>query len=83
MLIIFNQTMYVIELTVGFESSVNANSYGNRANIQSSWTLSRKYDALKFVNISMGTFGMFGTGCDTFVTMLNEVGTLQSQKITY
>ena len=26
MLIIFNQTMYVIELTVGFESNLNANS---------------------------------------------------------
>ena len=43
-------------------------------------TFSRKYDAFKFVNVSMGTLGMFGTRCDNFVAKLNEVGTTQGQK---
>ena len=33
-----------------------------------------------FVNVSMGTLGMFGTSCDTFVAMLNKVGTTHDQK---
>ena len=81
MLIIFNQTLYIIELTVGFESNVNSNSLRKmRKYSELVDTFSRKYDAVKFVNVSMGTLGMFGTSCDTFIAMLNEVGTTQSQK---
>ena len=81
MLIIFNQTLYIIELTVGFESNVNSNSLRKmRKYSELVDTFSRKYDAVKFVNVSMGTLGMLGTSCDTFNAMLNEVGTTQSQK---
>ena len=76
MLLIFNHTLYFIELTVGFESNVNANSLRKkRKYLELVDTFSQKYDAVRFVNVSMGTLGMFGTSCDTFVTMLNEVRT--------
>ena len=81
MLIIFNQTLYITELTVGFESNVNSNSLRKmRKYSELVDTFSRKYEAVKFVNVSIGTLGMFGTSCDTFIVMLNEVGTIQSQK---
>ena len=81
MLIIFNHTRHIIELTMGFESNVNANSLRKkRKYLELVDTFSQKCDAVKFVNVSMGTLGMFGTSCDTFVTMLNEVGTTQNQK---
>ena len=81
MLIIFNHTLYIIELTVGFESNVNANSLQKkRKYLELVDTFSQEYDAVKFVNVSMGTLGMFETSCDTFVTMLSEVGTTQNQK---
>ena len=81
MLIIFNHTLYIIELTVGFESNVNMSSSQKKCKyLELINTFSQKYDAVKFVNVSMGTLGMFGTSCDIFVTMLNEVGTTQNQK---
>ena len=81
MLIIFNHTLYIIELTVGFESDVNANSLRKKCKyLELVDTFSQKYDAVKFVNVSTCTLGMFGTSCDTFVTMLNKVGTTQNQK---
>ena len=69
------------EFTVGLESNVNAHPlrkmrrYSKLVDI-----FSRRYDAIQFVNVSKGTLGIFGTSCDTFVAMLNEVGTTQSQK---
>ena len=81
MLIIFNQTLCIIEVTVGFESNVNSNSIWKMHKYSKLVdTFSPKYDAVKCVYVSMGTLGMFGTSCDTFVAMLNEVGTTQSQK---
>ena len=68
MLVIFNHTLYIIELTVGFESNVNANSLRKkRKYLELVGTFSQKYDAFKFVSVSRGTLGMFGTSCDTFV----------------
>ena len=81
MLIIFNHTLYIIELAVGFESNVNANSLRKkRRYLELVDTFSQKYDAVKFVNVSMGTLGMFGTSCDTLFSMLNEIGSTQNQK---
>ena len=81
MLIVFNHTLYLIELTVGFESNVNSNSIRKMHKYSELVdTFSLKYDAVKFVNVSMGTLGMFGTSCDTSVAISNEVGTTQGQK---
>ena len=81
MFIIFSHTLYIIELTVRFQSNVNANTFQQKPKyLELVDTFSQRYDAVKFVNVSMGTLGMFGTSCDTFVTMLNEVGTTQNQK---
>ena len=80
MSIIFNHTLYIIELTVGFESNVNADSTDKAQIFRTRGHFFVKYDAVKFVNVSMAILEMFGTSCDTFVTMLNEVGTTQNQK---
>ena len=66
---------------MGFESNVKSNSLRKiRKCLELVETFSRKYDAAKFVNVSMETLGMFETSYDTFVAMLNEAGTTQSQK---
>ena len=64
-----------------FESNVSANALRKKCKHSGLVeNFSRKCDAVQFFNASMDALGMFATSCDTFVALLNEFGTTQSQK---
>ncbi|CAH3028157.1 unnamed protein product, partial [Porites evermanni] len=66
--------VYVLELTVGFESNLNNNAvrkkekYLNLIN-----EMSRNYKCVRFVNLSMSSLGVFSDECSTFLDMMNDI----------
>ena len=67
--------LYVLELTVGFESNLNNNAvrkkekYLNLIN-----KMSRNYRCVRFVNLSMSSLGVFSNECSTSLDMMNDIG---------
>ena len=67
--------LYVLELTVGFESNLNNNAvrkkekYVNLIN-----EMSRNYRCVRFVNLSMSSLGVFSDECSTFLDMMYDIG---------
>ena len=69
-----NTSVYVLELTVGFESNVKINSDRKAtkyhpliANLQ------RSYSSVHLVNLSMSALGMYGTSSESFLSMLTDL----------
>ena len=73
---------YVLELTVGFESNLNNNvvrkkeKYLNLIN-----EMSRNYRCVRFVNLSMISFGILSYECSTFLDMMNDIGNDKEQQL--
>ena len=73
--LIQSKCLYVLELTVGFESNLNNNAvrkkekYLNLIN-----EMSRNYRCVRFVNLSMSSLGVFSDECSTFLDMMNDIG---------
>ena len=73
--LIQSKCLYVLELTVGFESNLNNNAvrkkekYVNLIN-----EMSRNYRCVRFVNLSMSSLGVFSNECSTFLDMMNDIG---------
>ena len=73
--------LYVLELTVGFESNLNNNGvrkkekYLNLIN-----EMSRNYRCVRFVNLSMSSLGVFSDECSTFLDMMNDIGIDKKQQ---
>ena len=73
--------LYVLELTVGFESNLNNNAvrkkekYLNLIN-----EMSRNYRCVRFVNLSMSSLGIFSDECSTFLDMMNDIGIDKKQQ---
>ena len=65
-----NSILYIIELTVGFETNVDkitSRKYEKcRKLIQE---LSSNYHGVEFVNTSIITLGIFGNSCDVYIQM--------------
>ena len=73
-LVLNNTTVYVLELTVGFESSIKVNSYRKATKYHPLLTNLRTENTnINFVNISMSALGIFGTSSDTFLQMLKDL----------
>ncbi|CAB4006838.1 Hypothetical predicted protein [Paramuricea clavata] len=74
LLVTENRCLYILELTVGYESNllVNANrkrqKYRDLINEQEA-----DYDKVKFVNLSLSTLGVFGRTCENFDGMLSSL----------
>ena len=72
--LIQSKSLYVLELTVGFESNLNNNAvrkkekYLNLIN-----EMSRNYRCVRFVNLSMSSLGVFSNECSTFLDMMNGI----------
>ena len=72
-LVLNNATVYLLELTVGFESNIKVNSDRKAAKYNPPLTnLRREYTYINFVNISINALGIFGTSSDSFLQMLND-----------
>ena len=76
-----SKCLYVLELTVGFESNLNNNAarkkekYVNLIN-----EVSRNYRCVRFVNLSMSSLGVFSNECSTFLDMMNDIGIDKKQQ---
>ena len=68
--------LYVIELSVGFETNLKNNA--NRKFTKYRYLLndlSLKYRQVKFMNLSISSLGIFGQSCDSFIQMRNDLTT--------
>ena len=75
MLLSIGKTMlYVIELTVGFETNLNSNAERKREKYyQLTRDLSSDFHYVKFINISLSALGVFGKSCEPFIDMCKEL----------
>ena len=68
-------TLYIMELTVGFEANIEKNAARKEAKYEElSRRLNDEYDEVNFVNVSMGSIGLFGKSCNSFLTMMSSIG---------
>ena len=69
-----NDCLYVIELTVGFESNLKSNITRKREKYKDLiHNLNNDYKSVKFVNLSLGSLGVFSSDSSSFQDMMNEM----------
>ena len=69
-----NSSLYIIELTVGFESNIQINSDRKKTKYNSLISdLTFAYSSITFVNLSMSSLGTMGTSFDSLITMLDDL----------
>ena len=79
LLSIEDKCLYIIELTVGFETNLERNA--ERKEIKYRPLLKQfenKYRKTKFINLSTSSLGMFGQASESFFDMCKELGIEQS-----
>ena len=69
-----NKVLYILELTLGFETNIQANSV-RKANKYTPLlqNLSSSYNKVIFINVSMGAVGVMGSSCDSFLSLLQDL----------
>ena len=68
------ETLYVLELTVGFESNLKNNAERKRKKYRNLMNdLSSDYQQAKFINLSISSLGVFSDDCSTFVDFLESL----------
>ena len=73
-LVLNNTTVYLLELTVGFESNIKVNSERKAAKYHPLLSnLRTEYTNINFVNILMSALGIYGTSSDTILQMLRDI----------
>ena len=71
LLVVKRSKLYVLELKVGFETNIVINSERKqRKYAELIKCLESSYEKVSFVNVSIGTIGVFGKSCDSFTSML-------------
>ena len=74
LLAIENECLYILELTVGFESNLKVNANRKRQKyldlIEEQKT---NYDKVKFINLSLSTLGVFSRSAENFDEMLRSL----------
>ena len=67
-------TLYVIELTVGFETNLNSNAERKHEKYyQLTRDLSSEFHSVKFINLSLSALGILGRSCESFIDMCKEL----------
>ena len=60
-IIVERDTVYIFELTIGFETNISTNSERKKNNYsQLPEDLKSRYKKVKFINLSMGAIGIYG-----------------------
>jgi hypothetical protein len=70
-------TLYIVELTVGFESNLQKNVERKKSKSKYKELINEQnehFNSVKFVNLSISSLGVFGKECSTFIEMLNDFG---------
>ena len=74
MLISTSNTLYVVELSVGFETNLNNNASRKFEKYRYLLhDLKSKYRLFKFVNLSISSLGIFGQSCNSFVEICADL----------
>ena len=71
LLITKNKTLYILELTIGFETNIKVNS--DRKALKYNplhQSLRSTYRQINFINLSLGTIGTVGSSSDSFSELL-------------
>ena len=69
-----SNTLYVLELSVGFETNLDNNADRKFSKYRYLLNdLTSKYRHVKFVNLSIGSLGIFGQSCDSFIQMCSDL----------
>ena len=75
LLTISKKCLYILELTVGFETNMLTNAvrkakmYADLIRLQQ-----RQFDSVKFISLSISTLGVFSLPSNDFLIMLKEIG---------
>ena len=74
LLVTADKKLFILELTVGFETNLNTNAQrkGDKYH-QLLQTLNSQFSIVKFVNLSVTCLGIFGRSADSFVDMCNDL----------
>ena len=69
-----NNILYILELTVGFETNLEVNARRKREKYRPLVRdLAAAYREVKIVNLSISSLGIFGQSCDTFMDMVKDL----------
>ena len=81
--LIQSKCLYVLELTVGFESNLNNNAVRKKEkNLNLINEMSRNYRRVRFVNLSMSSLNVFSDECSTFLDIvMNDIGIDKKQQL--
>jgi hypothetical protein len=83
LLTIENKILYILELTVGFETNLKTNSDRKHEKYLTLITDQENiYDKVKFVNVSISSLGVFGESTHTLFDMLHDLR-YDEQRIKY
>ena len=67
--------LYIIELTVGFETNLNINASHKELKYRPLQVdLDKAYDRIKFFNLYISSLGIFGNSSDYFLQMCHDIG---------
>ncbi|CAB4017371.1 Hypothetical predicted protein [Paramuricea clavata] len=70
-----NGSLYVVELTVGYETNLENNVTRKKAKYKELVKqLDENFNEVNFINLSMSSLGIFAQECSTFLEMLGNVG---------
>ena len=73
--------MFVVELTIGFESNIAKNEVRKRNKYKNlTQSLKSSYDQVKYINLSLGACGIIGKGSKPFFDLLEELKILDNEK---
>ena len=81
LLIISKGVLYVLELTVGFQTNLCNNSVRKHNKYKDLIvSLSQSYEDVKFINLSMGALGVYSKSCNSFFSMMDELKLSEVEK---
>ena len=74
LVLVTDASLYILELTVGFESNIQINADRKKAKCQPLISdLSPTHSNIKFINLSMSTFGFLGNSSDSLLLFLEDL----------
>ena len=67
-------TLYIIELTVGFETNIDPNAERKHNKyFQLTHNLSSMYCCIRLINLSISSFAIFGNSCKSFIEICKDL----------
>ena len=73
--------MFVVELTIGFESNIAKNEVRKRNKYKNlTQSLKSSYDQVKYINLSLDACGIIGKGSKPFFDLLEELKIPDNEK---